>query len=113
MYFRHHSRTASADSRDGQVSLRPCLEIEDQTKERLDCYDAQIKPAPKKTSAPAKTVNECRFIQEQDERLTCFNKFVTASSKKNTAPKKPQDSQITTLKTSHLPRELQLVLLDF
>ena len=71
-----------------QVSLRPCLEIEDQTKERLDCYDVQIKPAPKKTSAPAKNVNECRFIQEQDERLTCFNKFVTASSK--TAPKKPK-----------------------
>jgi hypothetical protein len=73
-----------------QVSLRPCLEIEDQTKERLDCYDAQIKPAPKKTSGPAKTVNECRFIQEQDERLNCFNKFVTASAKKNTAPKKPK-----------------------
>jgi hypothetical protein len=76
-----------------QVSLRPCLEIEDQTKERLDCYDAQIKPAPKKTSAPAKTVNECRFIQEQDERLTCFNKFVTASSKKNTAKKNPKSSK--------------------
>jgi hypothetical protein len=71
-----------------QVSLQPCLEIDDQTKERLNCYDAQIKPAPKKTSAPAKTVNECRFVQEEDERLTCFNKFVTASSKKSTAQKR-------------------------
>jgi hypothetical protein len=71
-----------------QVPLQPCLEIDDQTKERLDCYDAKIKPAPKKTSAPAKTVNECRFIQEQDERLNCFNKFVTVSSKKNTGQKR-------------------------
>jgi len=71
-----------------QASLRPCLEIEDQIKERLDCYDAKIKPAPKETSAPAKTVQECRFIKEEDERLTCFNKFVTASSKKNTGQKR-------------------------
>jgi len=69
-------------------SLRPCLEIEDQTKERLDCYDAKIKPAPKETSAPAKTVKDCRFIKEEDERLTCFNQFVTASSKKVTAQKR-------------------------
>jgi hypothetical protein len=71
-----------------QSALRPCLEIEDQSKERLDCYDAKIRPAPKKTSAPAKTVQECRFIKEEEERLTCFNKFVTASSKKNTAQKR-------------------------
>lgn len=71
-----------------QGSLRPCLEIEDQTKERLDCYDAKIKPTPKETSAPAKTVKECRFIKEEDERLTCFNRFVNASSKKNTAQKR-------------------------
>ena len=69
-------------------SLRPCLEIEDQTKERLDCYDTKIKPAPKETSAPAKTVKDCRFIKEEDERLTCFNKFVTVSSKKATAQKR-------------------------
>jgi hypothetical protein len=71
-----------------QGSLRPCLEIEDQSKERLDCYDAKIKPTPKETSTPAKTVKECRFVKEEDERLTCFNKFVTASSKKNTAQKR-------------------------
>jgi len=71
-----------------QVSLRTCLEIEDQTKERLDCYDAKIKPAPKEVSAAAKTVKECRFIEEEDERLTCFNRFVNAASKKNTAQQK-------------------------
>src|SRR5215813_3561002 len=72
-----------------QVSLRACLEIEDQTKERLDCYDAKIKPAPKEVSAPAKIVKECRFIEEEDERLTCFNRFVNASSKKNSPSKSP------------------------
>src|SRR5262245_21265390 len=71
-----------------QDSLRPCLEIEDQTKERLNCFDEKIKPTPKKTSAPAKTVNECRFLKEEDERLACFNKFVSASAKKNTAQKR-------------------------
>jgi hypothetical protein len=71
-----------------QVSLRTCLKIEDQSKERLDCYDAKIKPAPKEVSAPAKTVNDCRFLKEEDERLNCFNRFVDASSKKNTAQQK-------------------------
>ena len=39
-------------------TLRTCLAIEDQTKERLDCYDDKIKPAPKQASAPAKTVQD-------------------------------------------------------
>jgi hypothetical protein len=51
-------------------TLRTCLEIEDQSKERLDCYDEKIAPAPKQISAPAKTVQDCRFIKEEDERLT-------------------------------------------
>src|SRR5262249_49162205 len=42
-------------------TLRTCLEIEDQSKERLDCYDDRIKPEPKQVSAPAKTVQDCRF----------------------------------------------------
>src|SRR5450759_2073340 len=69
-------------------TLRTCLEIEDQSKERLDCYDAKIKPAPKQVSAPAKTVKDCRFVKEEDERLNCFNRFVNAPSKKNTAQQK-------------------------
>jgi hypothetical protein len=74
-----------------QVSLetmRSCLAIEDQTKERLDCYDGQIKPAPQKVSAPAKTVQDCRFLKEEDERLNCFNRFVNPPTKKNTAQQK-------------------------
>ena len=62
--------------------LRTCLEIEDQTKERLDCYDEKIKPAPKQVSTPAKTVQDCRFLKEEDERLVCFNRFVAPSKKK-------------------------------
>ena len=63
-------------------TLRTCLAIEDQTKERLDCYDDNIKPAPKQVSAPAKTVGDCRFIKEEDERLNCFNRFVSPPAKR-------------------------------
>jgi len=69
-------------------TLRTCLDIEDQTKERLDCYDDKIKPAPKQVSAPAKTVQDCRFLKEEDERLNCFNRFVNPPPKKNTAQQK-------------------------
>src|SRR5262252_8774628 len=69
-------------------ALRSCLDVEDQTKERLDCYDVKIKPAPKKVSAPAKTVEDCRFLKEEDERLNCFNRFVNPPPKKNTAQQK-------------------------
>jgi hypothetical protein len=69
-------------------ALRACLEIEDQSKERLDCYDEKIAPAPKRVSAPAKTVGYCRFLAEEDERLHCFNRFVSSPAKKNTPQKK-------------------------
>ena len=71
-------------------TLRTCLAIEDQTKERLDCYDDNIKPAPKQVSAPAKTVEGCRFIKEEDERLNCFNRFVSPPTKKNAVQQKPK-----------------------
>ena len=60
--------------------LQACLEIDDATKERLNCYDAAIPPKPKakqNPKAPApKAVTECSTIKEEDERLTCFNGFV-------------------------------------
>ena len=62
-------------------TLRTCLDIEDQSKERLDCYDAKIKPAPTQASGPAKTVKDCRFVKEEDERLKCVSRFVSASKK--------------------------------
>ena len=71
-----------------QEALRTCLDIEDQTKERLDCYDEKVAPAPKQVSAPAKKVEDCRFVKEEDERLNCFNKFVNPPPKKNPAQQK-------------------------
>lgn len=69
-------------------TLRTCLDIEDQSKERLDCYDAKIAPAPKQVSTPAKALTDCRFIEEEDDRLNCFNRFVNAPPKTNTTQKK-------------------------
>jgi hypothetical protein len=71
-------------------TLRSCLNVEDQTKERLDCYDDKIKPEPKQVSTPAKMVQDCRFLKEEDERLNCFNQFVNPPPKKNTAQQKPK-----------------------
>jgi hypothetical protein len=69
-------------------TLRTCLDIEDQSKERLNCYDEKITPAPKPVSAPAKTVQGCRFVKEEDERLNCFNRFVNPPPKRNTVQQK-------------------------
>ena len=55
--------------------LQACLEIDDATKERLNCYDAVFKPTPKPKAPAAKGVMDCRFFKEEDERLTCFNGF--------------------------------------
>jgi hypothetical protein len=78
----------SAIAQISRETLRSCLDVEDQTKERLDCYDNKIKPEPKQVSAPAKTVQDCRFVKEEDERLNCFNRFVNPPPKKNTAQQK-------------------------
>lgn len=55
--------------------LQACLEIDDATKERLNCFDAIFAPKPKPKAPAAKGVTDCRFIKEEDERLTCFNGF--------------------------------------
>lgn|ERR1700760_965091 len=56
--------------------LLACLEIDDESKERLDCYDAAIPPKPPKAKAgTANGVMDCRFVKEEDERLKCFNGF--------------------------------------
>jgi hypothetical protein len=57
------------------AKLQACLEIDDATKERLNCYDAIFSPTPKPKPPAAKGVTDCRFIKEEDERLTCFNGF--------------------------------------
>jgi hypothetical protein len=68
-------------------TLRTCLDVEDQSKERLNCYDGKIEPAPKPVSTPAKTVQDCRFVKEEDDRLNCFNRFVNPPPK-DTAQRK-------------------------
>ena len=68
-------------------TLRPCLDIEDQSKERLNCYDERIAPTPKKTTTAAKTVSDCRFLKEEDERLNCFNRLVNGASQPNKSKK--------------------------
>jgi hypothetical protein len=57
------------------AKLQACLEIDDATKERLNCYDAIFPPQPKPKAPAAKGVNDCRFTKEEDARLTCFNGF--------------------------------------
>jgi hypothetical protein len=66
--------------------LQSCQDIDDQTKERLNCYDEVLKPAPKPKPGTAKTVRDCKFIKEEDERLTCYNGFV------DSIPKMPKSS---------------------
>jgi len=55
--------------------LKACLEIEDGTKGRLDCFDAVFPPKPNPKASAAKAVADCRFTKEEDERLTCFSGF--------------------------------------
>ncbi|HEX3116737.1 MAG TPA: hypothetical protein VHQ48_14765 [Bradyrhizobium sp.] len=55
--------------------LQACLEIDDETKGRLDCYDAIFPPKPNPKAPAAKGVADCRFTKEEDERLKCFNGF--------------------------------------
>jgi hypothetical protein len=55
--------------------LQACLEIDDATKGRLDCYDAVFPSKPNPKAPAAKGVADCRFKKEEDERLACFNGF--------------------------------------
>lgn len=64
--------------------LQACQEIDDATKDRLNCYDTVFKPEPKPKAPAAKGVNDCRFLKEEDERLTCYNGFA------DKIPKLPQ-----------------------
>jgi hypothetical protein len=71
------SKAAPAKQKPQSVAakLQACLEIDDATKERLNCFDEIFKPAPKPKPPAAKGVTDCRYIKEEDERLACFNGF--------------------------------------
>jgi hypothetical protein len=60
--------------------LLACLDIDDGTKDRLNCYDGIFppKPNPKAPAAKApaaKAVADCHLIKEEDDRLNCYNGF--------------------------------------
>ncbi len=66
---------APAKPQSTAMKLQACLEIDDATKERLNCYDAIFPPKPNPKAPAAKAVADCHFIKEEDDRLTCFNGF--------------------------------------
>src|SRR4051812_27580314 len=68
-------KAAPAKPQSVAAKLQACLEFDDATKERLNCYDAIFPPKPNPKAAAAKGVMDCRFIKEEDERLACFNGF--------------------------------------
>jgi hypothetical protein len=59
--------------------LQACLDIDDGTKGRLDCYDAifppKPNPKPNRKAKRAERVMDCHFTKEEDERLNCYNGF--------------------------------------
>jgi len=71
------SSGAAAKSKPQSIAqkLQACLEIDDETKGRLDCYDAIFPPKPNPKAPAAKGVADCRFTKEEDDRLACFNGF--------------------------------------
>jgi hypothetical protein len=74
-------RRAASKSQSVAEKLQACLDIDDGTKGRLDCYDAIVAPKPKPQPPAAKGVMDCRFVKEQDERLACFNGFAESIPK--------------------------------
>jgi hypothetical protein len=76
-----HAAAATQDHRSIAKKLQSCLEIEDGTKGRLDCYDAVIAPKPNPKAPAAKGFADCRFKKEEDERLACFNGFAESIPK--------------------------------
>lgn len=67
------------------TSLQACLDVNDGTKDRRNCYDAVIPPAPKPKAPKVKGVADCRFFKEEDERLLqwlCGKPFKTAENLK-------------------------------
>jgi hypothetical protein len=69
--------------------FRPCIAIDDMTKERLDCFDALVAPEPKPAPPKARSIVECRFLREEDARLLCYNSFLATRTPPGPRTKKP------------------------
>ena len=52
-----------------------CLKILDDPQARLDCYDAAVRPEPKRNPPPVKGIRDCRHIVDINDRLGCFDGF--------------------------------------
>lgn len=71
------AKAASGKPKSMAARLQACLDIDDGTKDRLNCYDGVVPPKPNpKAKAPVKAVIECGGFKDEEERLTCFNGFV-------------------------------------
>ncbi len=72
-----HAAAAPAVPKNLSIAKRvqACLDIDDGTKGRLDCYDAVFRPKPNPKAAAAKGVGDCHFVKEEDDRLNCYNGF--------------------------------------
>ena len=68
-------KSAPAKPQSAAVRMQACLEIDDETKERLNCYDAIFPPKPKARVPAPKAVTDCTAFKEEDGRLKCFNEF--------------------------------------
>ena len=67
-----------------------CLDQDDGTKERLNCFDKLLPPQVRQVlvqEAP-KNVTDCRYVKEEDQRLNCFNRFVAGAAPKPAAAKR-------------------------
>jgi hypothetical protein len=78
------NRQTAAKQQSVAQKLQACQDIDDGTKDRLNCYDAIYAPQAKPKPPAAKGVHDCRFVKEEDERLTCYNGFA------DKIPKLPQ-----------------------
>jgi hypothetical protein len=61
--------------------LQACLDLDDGTKVRLDCYDAVFPPKPDPKAAVAKRVADCRLTKDEELRLNCYNGFAESIPK--------------------------------
>ena len=67
-----------------------CLDQDDGTKERLNCFDKLIPPQVRQVlvQESPKNVTDCRYVKEEDQRLKCFNRFVVPVAPKPAAGKR-------------------------
>ena len=68
-------KAAAPNNQSVAQKLQACLDIDDGTKDRLNCYDGIFPPKPSPKARAAKAVADCHLIKEEDERLNCYNGF--------------------------------------